>query len=326
MARYLIERMKDTNVLMMKRNVKSQSPQNKAAITVVGAGVVGTTLALLLRKSHFPIVSVISRKKTSACQLARLVHCKNFSNDVADIHPDTSIILLTVSDSSIAEVAMQIVQNSKLNFKSLIVCHTSGSLTSDELRPLQVQGVTVFSLHPIQTFPKGMNTNRQLQRMQGIWYGIEGNSKAIRFAKNLVKELGGNAIIIPKEEKILYHIACVLASNYTVALLGAVEKLLQNTTLQLSLRQLQPLVTASIENAISIGARHALTGPAARGDELLIRKHTVALQRFDKKILNLYQVLGMQALEMAVEDNKISAHTAREIKKLLQENTNERKK
>jgi predicted short-subunit dehydrogenase-like oxidoreductase (DUF2520 family) len=311
---------------MIKRNAKSQSPQNKATITIVGAGVVGTTLALLLRKAHFSIVSVISRKKTTARQLAQLVHCKNFSNDVAEIHPDTKILLLTVSDSSIAKVAAQISQNPKLDFKSFIVCHTSGSLTSDELCTLQLKGAEVFSMHPIQTFPKGITASRQLQRMKGIWYGIEGNSKAIRCAKNLVRVLGGNAIIIPKEEKILYHIACVLASNYTVALLGAVEKLLQNTTLPLSLRQLQPLVTASVENAINIGARRALTGPVARGDELLIRKHAAALQRFDKNILKLYQTLGLQALEMAVEDKKVSTRAAQQIKKLLQKKTSERKK
>jgi predicted short-subunit dehydrogenase-like oxidoreductase (DUF2520 family) len=311
---------------MIRRKIKSQSLQNLDAVSIVGAGVVGTTLALLLRKTRFPIVSVISRKTTSARKLAQLVQCKDFSNNVADIHPSTRILLLTVSDSSIAEVASQIAQNSKLNFKSLIVCHTSGSLTSDELRPLQEKGATVFSLHPIQTFPNRMNTNQQLHRMQGIWYGVEGNAKAIRFAKGFVRKMGGNTIIIPKEEKILYHIACVLASNYTIALLGAVEQLLQNTSLQLSLPQLRPLVTASVENAISIGARRALTGPVARGDERLIQKHTAALQRYDKKILKLYQTLGLQALEMAVENKKISTRTAQQIKKLLQKNTNERKK
>jgi predicted short-subunit dehydrogenase-like oxidoreductase (DUF2520 family) len=209
-----------------KRNTKSRSSLNKPAVTIVGAGAVGTTLALLLRKAHYPIASVISRKRTSARKLAQLVHCKNFSNDAADIHPDTTILLLTVSDSSIVEVARRIAKNSKLNFKSLIICHTSGSLTSDELRPLRLKGAAVFSLHPIQTFPARIDVHQQLRRMKGVWYGIEGNSDAIRFAKNFVRELGGHAIIIPKEEKILYHIACVLASNYTVALLGAVEKIL----------------------------------------------------------------------------------------------------
>jgi predicted short-subunit dehydrogenase-like oxidoreductase (DUF2520 family) len=309
---------------MKKRNVKYQFHKNNAAVAIVGAGAVGTTLALLFHKARYPIVSVISRKVTSARKLARLVHCKNYSNDAADIHPATKILIIAVPDSSIADVVAQIAQYSKLDFQSRIVCHTSGSLSSNELRPLQVKGATVFSLHPIQTFPGRIDVDQQIQRMQGIWYGIEGNSKAIRFAKRFVREISGNAITVPKEEKILYHIACVLASNYTVAILGAVEKLLQNTTLQLSLRQLQPLVIASIENAVSTGARRALTGPIARGDEVLIQKHAAALQRFDNKILKLYQLLGLQALEMTLEDKKISTRVAREIKKLLQKNKNER--
>ena len=303
---------------MKTRNVNYQSLQTKAAVTIIGAGAVGTTLALLLRNSHYPIVSVISRKKTSALKLAKLVQCKKYSSNVAGIHPSTKILLLAVPDSSIAEIAKTIAQKSALDFKSLIVFHTSGSLTSEELKLLQVKGATVCSLHPIQTFPKQMDAAAPLQRMHGVWYGVEGNAAAIRFAKNLVKEFNGNAIIIPKEEKILYHIACVLASNYTVALLGAVEKLLQNTSLQLSLPQLRPLVSASVENAVSIGARHALTGPIARGDELLIQKHIAVLQRFDKKILKMYRVLGKQALEMVVEEKNISSHTAQQIKIILQ--------
>ncbi|HVN49036.1 MAG TPA: DUF2520 domain-containing protein [Bacteroidota bacterium] len=301
---------------MNKQKSTSRHFYKQAAVSIVGAGSVGTSLALLLHKSHYPFVSVISRKKTSAKKLALLVHCMNYSCDVADIHLSTRIVILTVSDSSLAEVAKQIAQRSKLDFKSLYVCHTSGSLTSDVLKPLQEKGAMVFSMHPIQTFPSILKNKEQQKRMRGIWYGIEGNSSTLRFAKMLVRSLDGNAVVIPKEEKILYHIGCVLASNYIVTLLGSVEQLFRNA-LPVTLKQMQPLIQASIDNTMNVGASRALTGPIARGDVELIHEHLSALKKIDNKILKIYRVLGKQAIDLAIKEKKISNSVALQLKELL---------
>ena len=46
-------------------------------ISIIGAGKVGSTLALLFKENGFEIVSVISRTKESAKKLGKLVKCKS---------------------------------------------------------------------------------------------------------------------------------------------------------------------------------------------------------------------------------------------------------
>jgi len=125
-------------------------------------------------------------------------------------------------------------------------------------------GINVF-LHPIQSFSKSSSLAHQLDQMQQCVYGFEGEKAAIPIARQLVKSLQGVFVTIPKEEKFLYHIASVFASNYSVALLGVVDDVVKRIGGELTLAHFKPLVRTSIENAFQQTPVQALTGPIARG-------------------------------------------------------------
>jgi predicted short-subunit dehydrogenase-like oxidoreductase (DUF2520 family) len=291
--------------------------QQQQLITVIGAGPVGTTLAVLLRRAGYRIVSVISKKETSARLLAQLVHCKQHSRFLADIHPSTCILLISAPEEAIELIAEEVAGNATLDFARLIVFHTSGMVTSDALNPLRTNGAVVFSLHPIQSFPKSANLQDQIVRMKDIFYGFEGERKAILPARRLVKAFGGTIVQIPKEEKILYHIACVVASNYSVALLGAVETLTNHVGKDFKLRHVVPLVNGSIENAFKLTPGKALTGPIVRGSISVVEKHVRKLRKMEKRMTELYQHLGIQALEMAKTKKSLDPKIAQQLKKIL---------
>ena len=291
--------------------------QRTFPVSVIGAGKVGTTLAVLLRRGGYHIVSVISKKKSSARKLAKLVRCTSFSDTPANIHPSTRILLLASPEEIIPAIVDEIKRNASIDFAKLIVFHTSGSLTSDLLTPLRKKGAIVFSLHPIQTFPGASTLSAQLGRMKDVWYGFEGGRDALQFARRLVKSLGGRMVRIPKEEKILYHILCVFASNYSIALLGAVETLAGRVGNDLTLRQVIPLIRTSIENAFQMTPGKALTGPIARGSISTVRKHVQKLKKTDKRLAVLYRRLGIQALEMVKTRKSLSPKVIRQIQRIL---------
>lgn len=285
-------------------------------MSIVGAGAVGTTLALLMKRKGYRIVSVISRRRSSAKRAAALVGCTRYSHRLSDLHPKTDFLLIATSDESIALVAKEI-STLPLQFSALFAAHTSGFLTSDMLRRLRQRGATVFSLHPIQTFPGHVSAAQQVRSLNGISYGVEGSPRAVAFARRLVRRLGGRTLQVPKEQKISYHLACVFASNYSVALLGAVEELSAGFIATPRLKHFRALLESSIDNAFLLSPRKALTGPIARGSVKTVRAHIRRLQTKHRRFVPLYKTFGLYTIELARWDKKISSGTAKILKKLV---------
>ncbi len=274
----------------------------KLNISIVGAGRVGSALAVALRKRGHSIVSVVSRTPRSARRLARIVRCKNASHSLADIAPNTSLVIIAVPEHSLDEISRQLAALDGLPFESMFASHTSGSLTSDVLSAVANKGVHTFSLHPIQSFPPAAASGQSDKILDGIWYGFEGPSDTRIFAKQLTKELGGRFLEVPKDKKILYHLACVFASNYPLVLLGAVERLARQVTGR-NLAPFRRLFESSATNGFQLGAAQALTGPLTRGSVEVIHRHMIELSSKQPDLLALYGALGLSALDLLGDEN-----------------------
>ncbi|MBI2620301.1 MAG: DUF2520 domain-containing protein [Ignavibacteriales bacterium] len=281
-------------------------PRTKSLrIAIIGAGRVGSALAHLFRKNGHSIDSVVSRTTKSARRLARAVRSRQSSSTVSDLPQSVDCIVLATPDEAIGAVVTQLSALPDLSFKGLTVFHTSGSLTSDLLIPLEQKGATVFALHPVQTFPKRVSAVSQIPDMTGIWYGYEGSMKARPVARRIVRELGGKIVFVPKEEKILYHLACVFASNYPVVILAAAESIVQEAGLR-SLEPFEKLIEASVRNAQKLGPAAALTGPLVRGSETILRRHLDELGKKRPDLLPLYKALGLFGLGIAARQGALS--------------------
>ncbi|MBF8247465.1 MAG: hypothetical protein HW374_265 [Bacteroidetes bacterium] len=288
----------------------------KLQISIVGAGSVGTTLAVALSRRGHSIVSVISRNKSSARRCARLVRCRNYSTHLLSLPFKSDFILIAVPDDSIATVASEL---SRLNIdhEGTYIAHTSGVLSSEVLRQVSKRGASVFSFHPMQTFSRFSPIETRLQSIEGIRYGFEGDKGSKRFASGIASDLKGRLLPIPKEAKILYHLACVFASNYSVALFGAVEMLSQSFSGKAKLRSFRALIQSSIVNSILMGPAKALTGPVARGNVETVRLHLRELKRRQKSLVPLYRKLGLLALELAVREKTLPPQQMKQLKRVL---------
>ncbi|MEX0736617.1 MAG: Rossmann-like and DUF2520 domain-containing protein [Bacteroidota bacterium] len=285
-------------------------------VSIVGAGHVGTTLAVMLHRRAHAIVSVVSRSLESAHRCARLVDCRKSSTDLGMIAPETELLILAVPDEELEAVAAGAAERAGLNFQGLAVFHTSGIQTSDLLAPFASRGSVVCSIHPIQTFATGVSVEEQVGMMKGISYGIEGSEEGRKLGERVVEELEGTILVVPKEEKISYHLACVLASNFTVALLGAVEELAAPYAGGVPLRHFRALVESSIANAVRLSSSKALTGPIARGSVSTVEAHLGSLQNgTDLQIL--YSSMALWTIELALRGKRITPEQAHNLKKVL---------
>ena len=128
--------------------------------------------------------------------------------------------------------------------------------------------------------------------MENIPVALEGDSKGCSRLEKLARTVGANPFFISKDDKLLYHTSCTVASNYLVALMAFVQRILGQLEQRKSLEIVLPMVRATLDNIQKKGVDHALTGPILRGDIKTIEKHLETLKEIDPDLASAYLTLG----------------------------------
>lgn len=293
--------------------------QPRWKVTIVGAGKVGSVLGRILADADVPVTAVISRTRSSAQKCARFVRCKRFSTSLRDIPPETSMILITTPHSAVEEVALALSQQEHLRFQRLNVCHASGMLTAEALAPLARRGATVFSFHPLQTFPRGFDPADIVESVNGISYGVDGTRKAVMVAHRLATRLGGRTIDVPPELRVFYHAACVVASNHLTGLLAVLETMyakLGNTRRNF-FPVFKPIIMATLNNVESTSPVEALSGPVARGGIETVARHFDAVRRVAPELLQYFASLTDETITLAARKGTIPAERIEAMRQLV---------
>ncbi len=200
---------------------------------------------------------------------------------------------------------------------SQAVVHTSGALSTDVLESAARQGAAVGSLHPLQTFAGDEDDHGKLR---GSVFGVEAEGDLRETLLEIVQDLGGTAIELRGEDKVLYHAAAVLVSNYTVTLM----KLATDLWLRLgwerpaAVNALLPLLQGTVDNLARSGVPAALTGPIARGDVETVERHLEALSKAAPDIVAAYRELAIQAIPVALAGGTLSNSDALLLRGLLE--------
>jgi predicted short-subunit dehydrogenase-like oxidoreductase (DUF2520 family) len=96
--------------------------------------------------------------------------------------------------------------------------------------------------------------------------------------------------VIAPGDRALYHAAASAASNFLVTLEGMAEQLAERVGLDRA--ALVPLVRATVDNWAGHGARTALTGPIARGDDATAERQRAAVSSAAPELLPLWDALA----------------------------------
>jgi predicted short-subunit dehydrogenase-like oxidoreductase (DUF2520 family) len=279
----------------------------------IGAGTVGTALAVRLYRAGCAVVSVSSRSPHSAHKLAELVsNCEVYQNGqgVADT---AELVFITTPDDVIAKVVGEIGWHAGQD-----AIHCSGAHSIDILEPARQSGANVGSFHPLQTFA---SYEQAMENLPGSAFALEAEEPLLTKLKQLAHILGGSYIELKPGDKVLYHAAAVFASNYLVALVKLAVDLWQyfGVSPEEALKALMPLLKGTISNIESIGLPRCLTGPVARGDLSTISKHLSGLKARDSGLLTTYRELGLQTIPIALAKGGIDARRATMLEALLKQ-------
>jgi len=268
-------------------------------IAIVGVGRLASILAPALKRAGYTITGIISRPAQASLRRARKLARNVGATAVTSKHSqlDADLIWFCVPDGKIRTAARELAH---LDWKNNQAFHSSGALSSDELEILRKRGATVASVHPLMTFVSG-----SFPDLKGVPFALEGDRHATALAKKVVKALGGDAFLIRKQDKALYHAWGTFASPLLIALLATAEQIAKASGIPIpaARHKMLPILRQTLANYAALGPAKAFSGPIVRGDAEVLSCHLKALKKIPQAA-DVYQALARAALHYLPAQNK----------------------
>ncbi|MGQ9655318.1 MAG: Rossmann-like and DUF2520 domain-containing protein [Thermodesulfobacteriota bacterium] len=281
-------------------------------IGFIGAGTVGTALAVRLREKGYRVRAATSRTRASAERLCAMVDGCRLCATAQEVADAADLVFITTPDSVIPEIGAKVLWRHGQG-----VVHCSGADSLDILAPATTRRAVPGGFHPLQTFA---SISQALENLPGSTFAIEAEGPLSETLKEMAIALEGRWICLGPREKVLYHTAAVLASNYMVTLVKLAADLWEVLGLSpgQAIQALLPLLKGTLRNLEEMGIPDCLTGPIARGDVETISKHLTELRARAPQLVRVYEELALHTVPIALAKGRIDEGAAQRIGLSLQ--------
>lgn len=281
-------------------------------VAVVGAGRVGTALAVLLGRAGHRVVAVSGREASRARAETWLPGVPFVP--APEAAREAAMVLLGVPDDAISSVCERIAGTGGFG-PDRSVAHLSGAAPLAALDPARRAGARTLAMHPLQTFP---DVALGIDRLPGSHVAITAwEEDGYAIGERLAGDAGGRPFRLPEERKPLYHAAAVFCSNYLVTVEGLAERVFGAAGLASPLEMFAPLAEATLSNVLREGPAAALTGPAARGDAGTVGRNLEALARHAPEAVAAYVALAGAALDLAEASGRLPPGARDRVEEVL---------
>jgi len=246
-------------------------------IAIIGTGNIGAWLLKTLQnQSNISIISVSGRK-------------------VKEMPDDFDLYIFALKDDVYEDVLKQI------PFKMSQALHTSGSLSQNILAPYSDNFGVIY---PYQTITHNKEIIRLDEKIINLpphiipicqdslplvpicVEGYEPDFENILFL--WANSVFSTAYKISEKQRFAMHLAAVFANNFTNAMYGIAYQIFQENNLDWSL--IFPLLENTLEKAKQNKPKTVQTGPAARNDISIMKKHCMALS--EENLRSLYTLIS----------------------------------
>ncbi len=252
-------------------------------VAIVGAGRLATFLATALKDAGFTITEIVARDLPRSRRLARAlaaqVEARAVTAHSAALNAD--VLWFCVPDGEIRNASSCLVEHARSRVPARRVdvgfaFHSSGALLSGELEVWRKLGADMASVHPLMTFVAGAHPS-----LAAVPFALEGDRAAVRVARRIVRELGGESFSLPASRKAAYHAWATMTSPLLLTFLVTLEEAAAAaglTPVEARHKSL-PIVRQTLANYECLGAARSFSGPLARGDVETVAKHLAALKK-----------------------------------------------
>jgi predicted short-subunit dehydrogenase-like oxidoreductase (DUF2520 family) len=277
----------------------------------IGAGKVGSALAVRLRSKGYPVVAVCDAKRDAAEIFAKAVNGSKIVETNQDVADAADVIFITTPDGYINTVAAQVKWKAGQS-----AVHCSGGNTTAILTPAREMGAKVGVFHPGQMFA---DREKAIDNIQGATFDVEAEEPLLSTLKEIASALDGHWIEVKAGDRPVFHVAEEFTSLYMMLLARLSAKLMQALGIseKQSIQVNLPMMRATTSNFEAFGTSRALTGPVDRGDVETIKRHIDGLRKTYSSVLPLYRELALQNIPFALEHGSINQQQAEQIEAVL---------
>lgn len=256
------------------------SPSNGAvSVVLLGAGRVATHLAPALVQAGCNLVQVWSRTEASVRALAEPLDIP-YTTDMDAVVTDADVYIACVADGALPEVADGVVRRVG---RAPLFLHTAGSVGIELWQRCGAQHYGI--LYPLQTFSKERAVN---MREVSLFVEASGEEATDR-VEALAHSLSDRVFRADSKRRARLHIAAVFACNFTNAMYDAAHRLLAEDDIPFEV--LLPLIDETAAKVHTLTPRDAQTGPAVRGDRVVMQRHMEALAG-DEQLQQIYSMIS----------------------------------
>lgn len=287
------------------------SSDGKPRLAFVGAGRVGTVLAIAFSRAGWDVTAVASRDEGRRTRfVAQVAGARGFLEPHA-VLDDADLVFLTVPDDAIAGAAEEL----RL-YSGQAIVHTSGALPASVLAPAMAAGTSMGSFHPLVAFA---DTDQALDDLRGATVALEGDETLLPVLAELAESIGARPVLLPEGGKAAYHAAAMMAAGGLVGLLDAIARVAAVAGLdeRTAISVYAPLARQALANSERLGIDAALTGPLLRGDVGTVRGHLAVLVEHSADAIPLYVEVARRELAIARRRGEVDNGRATAIEEIL---------
>ena len=245
-------------------------------IVLIGSGNVAFHLAKAFTEAQIPISQIFGRNTTELQKISEQFSIPFSTETLAD----ADLYIISVSDSSIAEVS------SLIKNENVLVAHTSGSVSREALSGNYRKSV----FYPLQTFSKSKNLD-----YSKIPFFIDAeNENDEEILKNLASKISKNVMLANDEKRKYIHLTAVFACNFVNHLYARAKEISDSQGIPFD--YFLPLIDETTQKIHELEPKLSQTGPAIRNDEKVLKLHESLLT--DEEKLKIYKTLNESIKKM----------------------------
>lgn len=243
-----------------------------SSIVILGAGNVALHLTRALIENTCNVRQIFNRTLEHAREIGEANRI-SYTDKISEIEK-ADIYIIASADSGIEEFSHYI------PYDDVLVVHTSGSSPMSVLKGDYRKGV----FYPLQTFSK-----ERTMRYDNIPFFIEAeNSEDLKKLNELGNRISNEVHELNFASRMQVHMTGVWANNFVNHLYYIAGNICEQNNVPFDV--LLPLIQETANKVIEMSPKDAQTGPAKRGDQVIIDRHLEALQD-DSRLLQIYQIL-----------------------------------
>ena len=245
-------------------------------IVLIGSGNVAFHLAKAFSEAQITISQIFGRNTTELQKISEQFSIPFSTETLAD----ADLYIISVSDSSIAEVS------SLIKNENALVAHTSGSVSREALSGNYRKSV----FYPLQTFSKSKNLD-----YSKIPFFIDAeNENDEEILKNLASKISKNVMLANDEKRKYIHLTAVFACNFVNHLYARAKEISDSQGIPFD--YFLPLIDETTQKIHELEPKLSQTGPAIRNDEKVLKLHESLLT--DEEKLKIYKTLNESIKKM----------------------------